>query len=137
MFQYKNREGEPMKRIILKGFLAAALSMPLIAPVAAEQKTEIEPKIGAGKVLFDANCAVCHRASGAGGIHFGDAVSADLRSPGLETTYHDDDTLILRAILHAMDQNGAPLDAPMPAWSRRLSTGQAKEIVAYLHTLHS
>ena len=119
------------------GFLAGALSMALFAPVAAAHSLETAQGIVAGKALFDANCAVCHQASGAGGIHFGDAVSADLRSPGLEATYHGDDAMILRAILHARDENGAPLDAPMPAWSARLSRAQAKEIIAYLHTLHS
>jgi mono/diheme cytochrome c family protein len=126
-----------MQGIIQWRFLAAALSMSLFAPVVAAQKSGTAPGIDVGKALFDANCAVCHRASGAGGIHFGNAVSADLRAPGLEATYHGDDALILRAILHAIDQNGAPLDAPMPAWTGRLSSTQAKEIIAYLHTLHS
>jgi mono/diheme cytochrome c family protein len=126
-----------MRGIIQWGFLAGALSMSLFAPVSAAQKSETAPGIGTGKALFDANCAVCHRASGAGGIHFGNAVSADLRAPGLEATYHGNDALILRAILHAIDQNGAPLDAPMPAWAGRLSSMQAKDIIAYLHTLHS
>lgn len=126
-----------MQGIVPWGFLAGVLSISLFAPVAAAQSPETAQGTVAGKALFDANCAVCHRASGAGGIHFGNAVSADLRSPKLEATYHGDDALILRAILHAMDQNGAPLDAPMPAWSGRLSSTQAKEIIAYLHTLHS
>jgi mono/diheme cytochrome c family protein len=88
-----------------------------------------------GKNLFDANCAACHQASGAGGIHFGNVVSADLRAPKLENTYHGQDALILRAILHAKDQNGVPLNSPMPAWAGRLSPQQAKDIIAYLHTL--
>jgi mono/diheme cytochrome c family protein len=113
--------------------LAGALSMPLFTAIAAGQHPETKPKIDAGKILFDANCSVCHRTSGAGGVHFGAAVSADLRAPGLETTYHDDDALILRAT----DQDGARLDAPMPAWAGRLSTVQAQDIIAYLHTLHS
>lgn len=126
-----------MQGIIQWGFLAGALSMSLFAPVAAGQNSGTAAGVTAGKALFDANCAACHRASGAGGIYFGNAVSADLRAPGLETTYHGDNALILRAILHAIDQNGAPLDAPMPAWAGRLSSTQAKEIIAYLHTLHS
>jgi mono/diheme cytochrome c family protein len=126
-----------MQGIIQWGFLAAALSMSLFAAVAVAQRPGTAPGIVSGKALFDANCAVCHRASGAGGIHFGNTVSADLRSPGLEATYHGDDALILRAILHAMDQNGAPLDAPMSAWAGRLSSTQAKEIIAYLHTLRA
>jgi mono/diheme cytochrome c family protein len=95
------------------------------------------PDATAGKTLFVQNCSVCHQASGAGGLHFGNAVSADLRAPELETEYHNDDSLILRAILYAKDETGAPLDAPMPVWAGRISTAQAKDILAYLHTLHS
>ncbi len=91
----------------------------------------------AGKTLFLQNCSACHQASGAGGIHFGNAVSADLRAPELEAGYHNNDALILRAILYAKDETGAPLDAPMPAWANRLTVAQAKDIVAYLHKLHS
>ena len=77
-----------MQGIIQWGFLAGALSMSLFAPVAAGQNSGTAAGVTAGKALFDANCAACHRASGAGGIYFGNAVSADLRAPGLETTYH-------------------------------------------------
>lgn len=91
----------------------------------------------AGRALFDANCAVCHQASGAGGIHLGNAVSADLRSPRLEETYYHSDSLIQRAILHAKDQNGTPLKSPMPAWSGRLSQQQVDDIITYLHQLRA
>jgi mono/diheme cytochrome c family protein len=91
----------------------------------------------AGQALFLQNCAACHLATGAGGVHFGNAVSADLRAPELETTYHNNDALILRAILQAKDEDGEPLDPPMPAWAGRLSQTQAGQILAYLHKLHS
>ncbi len=115
----------------LPRFAAAVLPL-LCAPAAFAQ-----PAPDSGKALFDADCAVCHQASGAGGIHFGSAVSADLRAPGLEETYGHNDALILRAILQAKDETGAPLDLPMPAWAGRLFTAQAAAIIAYLHTLHS
>jgi mono/diheme cytochrome c family protein len=92
--------------------------------------------LATGRMLYAADCAVGHLASGAGGVHFGAAVSADLQSPGLEQTYRGDDKLIMRAILEAKDQDGAPLDHPMPAWAGRLSPAEAADIVAYLHTLH-
>lgn len=90
-----------------------------------------------GKAYYTTDCSICHTPSGAGGIHFGSSVSADLRSPGLEVLYHHNDALIMRAILQAKDQNGQPLDVPMPAWRGHLTPAQAKDIVAYLHTLHS
>lgn len=89
-----------------------------------------------GKQLFQARCAACHKKDGSGGIHFGDAVSADLRAPALEKMYHHNDTLILRAILQGLDEDGQPLDAPMPHWKGAISKAQAEKIVAYLKTLH-
>jgi len=92
--------------------------------------------VTAGRSLFDADCVMCHHADGSGGVHFGHGVvSADLRAPGLERTYRGDDTLIARAILHGVDQNGKPLHAPMPRWAGTLTLAQADAVVAYLHTL--
>ncbi len=91
----------------------------------------------AGKALYMRNCSGCHLASGAGGVHFGDAVSADLRAPGLETTYHHSTKLMLRAILQARDEDGKRLDQPMPAWAGKITQAQALDIIAYLKTLHS
>jgi mono/diheme cytochrome c family protein len=113
--------------------LLAAAAFALIAHAAAAQT----PPTAAGQALYTANCASCHLATGAGGINFGTVTSADLRAPGLETTYHNSDTLIARAILQGKDQNGQPLNAPMPIWSGRLTPTQAAQIIAYLHTLHS
>ena len=90
-----------------------------------------------GKSLYATNCSGCHLASGAGGVHFNQTVSADLRAPGLETTYKDNDGLLLRAILEAKDETGERLDLPMPAWKSRLSQAQALDIIAYLKTLHT
>jgi mono/diheme cytochrome c family protein len=95
------------------------------------------PSAVSGKTLFQAKCTACHLTTGAGGVHFGSVVSADLRSPGLEATYHNSDALLLRAILHGKDQNGQPLNAPMPVWVGRLSNAQADDIIAFLKTLHS
>ena len=108
------------------------LSLALAVPAMAQQ-----PSASSGKPLFKANCSGCHLATGVGGVHFGNVVSADLRAPGLETTYHDSDSLLLRAILHGKDQDGQPLHPPMPVWAGRLSNAQAEDIIAYLKTLHS
>lgn len=116
----------------LAGFLVCAAGVPAHAASPASPA-----QIATGKKLFQSDCAVCHKASGAGGVHFGDTVSADLQAPGLEKLYRHDDALIVRAILTAHDQNDQPLDMPMPAWKGRLTHEQAEDIVAYLHTLHS
>ncbi len=115
----------------------AAAIIILTGGFAAGAQAQTTSADAAGKTLFLQNCASCHGESGAGGIHFGSAVSADLRAPELEKTYGGKDALILRAILTAKDQNGEPLDPPMPAWAGRLSTAQATDILAYLHKLHS
>lgn len=70
-------------------------------------------------------------------MKFGSAVAADLQAPGLEKTYHGSDKLILRAIMLAKDEDGDRLDQPMPAWKGKLTVAEAKDIIAYLHTLHS
>ena len=110
------------------GFLALALALPAWAHT---------PDPAAGKALYSANCSSCHLQSGAGGMSFGSIISADLRAPGLEATYHKSDVLLLRAILQGKDQDGETLNAPMPVWSGQLSPAQAADIIAYLKTLHS
>ncbi len=130
-----------MRNIFQRLFIAISISFLFAIPLAGGAQTastnSTTAAAMAGESLFDTNCAVCHQASGAGGIHFGNAVSADLRAPELERTYHGSDALILRAILKAKDQDGAPLHSPMPAWAGRLSPQQAEDIIAYLHKLHS
>jgi len=129
-----------MKKLTSSALLLAIalifVSGPAISSIQAQTEPTATSDLSAGKTLFNTNCVACHLASGAGGVHFGSAVSADLQSPGLEQTYRDNDHLIVRAILEAKDQDGAPLDMPMPAWSGRISQAQAEDIVAYLHTLH-
>lgn len=105
----------------------AAGSLLIAAPAAHAALT--------GKQLFDSRCATCHKKTGAGGLKFGTVVSADLRSPGLEKMYHNDDNLILRAILQGRDEDGQPLDAPMPHWKGVIGKKQAQLIVGYLKTL--
>lgn len=122
-------------RMIGRAGLLAGLV--LAATMAGGGAAAANGAIARGRTLYSTDCAICHQASGAGGIRFGHAVSADLRAPGLETTYRHDDKLIVRAILMARNESDRPLDMPMPAWRGRLSAAQAKDIVAYLHTLRA
>lgn len=115
--------------------LTALLATALLAGPAMAQ-TKGDAHIGAK--LYAENCSSCHLASGAGGVKFASgSVSADLRAPGLEKTYRHSNKLLLRAILAAHDEDNERLDQPMPAWKGRLTTAQAQDIIAYLHTLRS
>jgi mono/diheme cytochrome c family protein len=118
-----------MNRTAVSGFL---LCFAAAAPAVAQGGDPV-----AGKALFTTNCSFCHLASGAGGVHVGSSVSADLRAPGLETTYKNSDTLLARAILQGLDETGQPLDSPMPRWQSSLTAAQTADIIAYLKTLHS
>ncbi len=124
----------------------AAMAVLLLSPVvlltgmpAAAQSPDNQPPGAsvsqAGMMLFMSDCATCHQANASGGLKVGNAVSADLRSPGLENTYHHSDALILRAILEGKDEEGGPLDAPMPHWKGQMSEQQAMQVLAYLKTL--
>ncbi len=129
--QKKRRAGLPLAAL----FLCLGQALPAMAQTTGTQAGSAE--VATGAKLYAANCASCHRADGSGGVKFGSAVSADLRAPGLETTYKSSDKLLLRAILEAKDEDGDRLDQPMPAWQGRLSTADAQAIIAYLKTLHS
>jgi mono/diheme cytochrome c family protein len=124
----------PIKRCLSTSIFAFFVCFSLLRPALAQDPSSI---IATGSKLFAADCSSCHRSNGSGGISFGTTSSTDLRAPELEEAYRFDDSLILRAILDAEDQNGAKLSPPMPAWKGRLSVPDAKAIVAYLHILHS
>jgi mono/diheme cytochrome c family protein len=127
----------PTSEVLVIRQLSSAfiLTLGLAAPALAQ--TPSAEQIANGKSLFDDNCSACHLATGAGHVKFGTVVSADLRAPKLEDTFHDSDALLQRAILQGEDQNGQPLAAPMSAWSGRLTTDQVEDIIAYLKTLTS
>ncbi len=127
----KLRVDQERNGTVIRGVMMGLVLCASLSSVAEAQNVE------QGKTLFLAHCSACHLASGAGGVHFGNAVSADLRAPGLETTYHNSDKLLLRAILDARDETDEPLDAPMPAWRGKLTQSEAQDIIAYLKTLKS
>lgn len=89
-----------------------------------------------GKKIFESKCAVCHKTDASGGINLGDTTSADLQAPALEEQYHQDDSLIKRAMLKGIDEEGEQLDAVMPRWGDAgLTSAQADDIIAFLHTV--
>lgn len=91
--------------------------------------------VATGKDLFQTYCSTCHGPNAAGGVKLGDAVSADIRWQAIGPRYHDNSQLVVRAILHGLDEHGKPLDDVMPRWQGTLSPQQAADIVAYLQTL--
>lgn len=112
-------------------FVAVAVSGILVATSGLASAADV----ATGKALYMSHCAACHRPDASGGLKFGKAVSADLRSPGLENTYSHSDALILRAILEGKDEEGGSLDAPMPHWKGQITAQQASDILDYLKTL--
>lgn len=88
----------------------------------------------AGKTIFLKDCAVCHKADASGGIKLGDAKSADLRAPELETVYHENDASLAAAILNGKDEDGEDLDKIMPRWKGKLTDTQVADIIAFLKT---
>ena len=80
------------------------------------------------------NCAACHRANGAGGVHFpGGTVSADLRHRSLATVKPPyTEALVARAISTGLDSEGKKLDRVMPRW--RLSKTDLHDVAHYVWT---
>jgi mono/diheme cytochrome c family protein len=89
-----------------------------------------------GKDLYLRDCASCHRPDGSGGMKFGNVTAPDLRAPGLDAAYHNDDRLLARAILRGIDPAGNPLDRVMPRWQGQFTTDQTAALIGYLKRLH-
>lgn len=89
-----------------------------------------------GRSIYRANCASCHGANGAGGLHFGGAVSADLRAPELENMYHGSDKALEQAILAGTNADGERLSPAMPRFEGSLTETQVSDLLAYMKTLH-
>ncbi len=119
--------------VVIVSLVALALLVPLSSALASGSAADATN----GQALFQANCVSCHGANAAGGIKVGSATSADLRWAELGPTYHNNPSLVSRAILQGLDQDGQQLDTAMPRFSGQLSQSQADDIVAYLQTLAS
>ncbi len=80
------------------------------------------------------SCAACHGVNGAGGIHVGSAVSADLRHAALVTHMKHPYTLALleRAIAKGIDSDGQPLNTVMPRW--QMSSTDLHDVSEYVLT---
>jgi mono/diheme cytochrome c family protein len=85
-----------------------------------------------GKVLYNANCSLCHGLEGKGVI---DPKTRTFRALPLDESahawYHNNDEL-LDFIL-----NGSPLNPKMIAWKSKLSEDDARAIVMYIKSLWS
>lgn len=122
----------------MKVFTKAAVilgGIALSASTAFAASNSVTGDAHAGHHIFLTHCAVCHKSDASGGVKLGDTKSADLQSPGLEKMYHNNDSLIKRAILHGKDEEGGNLDSIMPHWAGRLTDQQVNDVIAYLHTV--
>jgi mono/diheme cytochrome c family protein len=80
------------------------------------------------------SCAACHGMNGAGGVHVGGAVSADLRHASLVTHMKHPYTLALieRAIAKGIDSDGQSLSPVMPRW--QMSAADLHDVSEYVFT---
>jgi mono/diheme cytochrome c family protein len=130
-----------MKRLslILFSLVVGAVGISLVfsacskAPSTASTPTPTAT--ATGQQLYQANCASCHGADGAGGKKLGSATSADIRFAALNDLYSGNWTLVERSILYGTDEENEELDPTMPRWSGRLSDSDVNAIVQYLQTL--
>jgi len=125
----------PTKPVAAATSPAAPAVSGTTAPAAAASPDTTAEAETAGQELYEANCVACHEPNSAGGLKLGTATSTDLRAPGLEKTYNNDDALISGAILTGKDQKGADLDPTMPRFQGKLTQAQVTQIIAYLKTL--
>jgi mono/diheme cytochrome c family protein len=130
--------------LLLAGAFAASLGVAAAAGMS--------PSIDNGHAIFDRgrdlhgvviraarpplrpSCAACHGVNGAGGIHVGGAVSADLRHAAMVTHMKHPYTLALleRAISKGIDSDGQQLSPVMPRW--QMSSTDLHDVAEYVLT---
>ena len=105
--------------------MAAFAAAVLCRPDPPLQAGEATADAGRGKQIFQRFCVGCHGPEGRGdGYKMLGPKPADLASP---STQKKSDRELLRT-LHEGKPN-------MPAWKRRLSEPQARDVLAYVRTL--
>ena len=130
--------------LLLAGAFAASLAVAAAAGMS--------PSINNGHAIFDRGrdlhgvairaarpplrptCAACHGVNGAGGIHVGGAISADLRHGAMVTHMKHPYTLALleRAISKGIDSDGQQLSPVMPRW--QMSSTDLHDVSEYVLT---
>lgn len=91
-------------------------------------------QIRASRPPLRPSCAACHGANGAGGIHVGSAVSADVRHAPMVTHMKHPYTLALieRAVAKGIDSDGQALSPVMPRW--QMSATDLHDVSEYVLT---
>jgi cytochrome c oxidase subunit 2 len=90
---------------------------------------------GSGMMSSRIACVVCHGPDGKGGsrrIMMREFEAANITWPELMEDKYTEDT-VKRAITDGLDQDGQPLQSPMPRW--RMSASDLQDIVDFLKTL--
>ncbi|MFI5269958.1 MAG: c-type cytochrome [Chloroflexota bacterium] len=124
------------KRMLLGGIVGlVGLAWLGLAAFPSQAAAPLVADAAAGQTLYQQNCQSCHGADAKGGVKLGDATAADLRWDQIGPAYHQDPTLVARAITQGLDQDGKALDDVMPRWQGKLTAGQVQDLVGYLQTL--
>lgn len=91
-------------------------------------------QITASPPAMRSSCVQCHRANGAGGMHFaGGVVSADLRHDKLTKEQDHPYTIALleRAISRGIDNDGDKLSPVMPRW--RMTKTDLRDVATFVY----
>ncbi|HLI94792.1 MAG TPA: c-type cytochrome [Candidatus Baltobacteraceae bacterium] len=90
-------------------------------------------QITASPAPLRSSCEQCHGATGAGGVHIGGAVSADLRHDALTKGQKHPYTIALleRAISTGVDNDGEKLSPVMPRW--KMSKADLHAVAVYVY----
>ena len=114
--------------------LAACQDTPDVA--SANQAQASNPKIAAGKQIYNDNCLACHGVKGAGTVTDWQKPGADGKYPppplnGSAHTWHHN----LKALKGTIDRGGIPLGGSMPAFKDKLNDDDKNAVIAYIQSL--
>jgi len=85
--------------------------------------------VASGQKVFEANCAICHRADGTGGkvTVEGKSLKAEDLTTGKIKAYSDE--RIIGYVMNGIEDEG------MPAFKSKLSEGEMRDVVKYVRML--
>ena len=109
-----------------------------MAPIPAEYAGLTNPiapdaaSLARGKVIYEANCAACHGASG-----LGDGPAAESLDPPPAPIAHTSQMLSEAYLFYRVSEGGnfAPFNSAMPAWKEKLREDERWAVINYIRSL--